>query len=110
MSLPRRTLAMNSKTEDFPTPVSPTRTIVYDAFALFFDVVMTPSLRDSTLLEKMVRTIAKVLLLTYLIVGVLSSSLELETFSPSARILLPGLAIVLVDTAERTSSLEEPSE
>src|SRR5258706_11969601 len=57
MSLPERTLAMNSKAEDFPTPVSPTRRMVYDIFALFFDVLMIPFLRDSTSLEKMFRKI-----------------------------------------------------
>src|SRR5258706_7923960 len=51
MSLPARTLAMNSKNEDFPTPVSPTRRMVYCLFALVFDVLMIPFLRDSTLLE-----------------------------------------------------------
>ena len=40
MLLPLRTLAMNSNTDDFPTPVSPTRRVVYDLFALFFDVLM----------------------------------------------------------------------
>ena len=42
---------MSSKTEDFPTPVSPTRRMVYDAFVLFFDILITPFLRDSTSLE-----------------------------------------------------------
>ena len=42
---------MNSSAEDFPTPVSPTRMIVYDVSALAFDVMMTPCLRSSTLLE-----------------------------------------------------------
>ena len=56
MSLPARTLAINSTTEDFPTPVSPTRTIVYDAVALFFDVLIIPFLRDSTSLKNRVRT------------------------------------------------------
>jgi len=58
MSLPAKTLARNSKTEDFPTPVSPTRRIVYGAFALFFDVLTIPLLRDSTSLDNRVRTIA----------------------------------------------------
>jgi len=49
---------MSSKTEDFPTPDSPTRRIVYGAFALFFDVLTIPSLRDFTSLEKRVSTIA----------------------------------------------------
>jgi len=43
---------MSSKTEDFPTPVSPIRRMVYDAFVLFFDILITPFLRDSTLLER----------------------------------------------------------
>ncbi len=40
MSLPARTLAVRYKTKVFPTPVSPTRKIVYGAFALFFDVMI----------------------------------------------------------------------
>ena len=47
---------MSSKNEDFPTPVSPRRTTVYGAFALFFDVLMIPFLRDSTSLRGRVRT------------------------------------------------------
>ena len=42
---------MNSKTEDFPTPVSPTRRTVYGALALCFDILMVPFLRDSTSVE-----------------------------------------------------------
>ena len=42
--------------EDFPTPVSPTRRMVYGVISLFFDVLMIPFLRDSTSLENMVRT------------------------------------------------------
>ena len=49
---------MNSMTEDFPTPVSPTRRMVYDLFALFIDVLMIPFLRDSTSLEKKIRKIS----------------------------------------------------
>jgi len=49
---------MSSKSEDFPTPVSPTRMIVYDAFAGSVCVLMIPRLRDSTLLENKVRDIA----------------------------------------------------
>jgi len=56
MSFPIRVLAINSKTEDFPTPVSPTRRMVYGEFALFFDALMIPFLRDSTSLENTVRT------------------------------------------------------
>ena len=43
---------MSSKTEDFPTPVSPTRRMVYGVFVLFFDVLIIPFLRDSTSLKK----------------------------------------------------------
>jgi hypothetical protein len=57
MSYPNRTLAMNSKKEDFPTPVSPTRRRVNITFVSFFDVLMIPSLSASMLLEKTVRTI-----------------------------------------------------
>ena len=49
---------MSSKTEECPTPVSPTRKIVYGAFALFFDVMTTPFLTDFTLLEKTVGMIS----------------------------------------------------
>jgi len=49
---------MSSKSDDFPTPVSPTRRIVYDAFAGSARVLMIPFLRDSTLLENKVRAIA----------------------------------------------------
>ena len=56
MSFPIRILAINSKTEDFPTPVSPTRRMVYGAFALFLDVLIIPFLRDSTSLEGTVST------------------------------------------------------
>ena len=49
---------MSSKTEDFPTPVSPTRRMVYGAFALCLDVLMVPFLSDSTLLENAVSTSA----------------------------------------------------
>jgi len=45
---------MSSMIEDFPTPVSPTRRMVYDLFA---DVLIIPFLRDSTSLEKMIRRI-----------------------------------------------------
>ena len=56
MSLPAKTLAIKHKTEVFPTPVSPIRTIVYGAFALFFDMVTIPLSRDSMLLLKTIRT------------------------------------------------------
>jgi len=51
--------------EDFPTPVSPTRRMLYDLFA---DVLIIPFLRDSTSLEKMIRGVAskKLLYVTYL--------------------------------------------
>ena len=42
---------MSSRVEDFPTPVSPTRRMVYGVSALFFDVLMIPCLRSSALLE-----------------------------------------------------------
>ena len=64
---------MSSRAEDFPTPVSPMRRMVYGAFASFFDVLMIPCLRLSTLLE-----IRSVLMhqrgcCNYLTVGVLHS-------------------------------------
>ena len=46
---------MSSKTEDFPTPVSPTRRMVYGGVAVFFDVLMIPFLRDCTSLKNGVR-------------------------------------------------------
>ena len=49
---------MNSTAVDFPTPVSPTRRMVYDLFVLFFDVLMIPFLRDSASLEKRFRKIS----------------------------------------------------
>jgi len=101
---------MRYRTKVFPTPISPTRTIVYGTFALFFDVVMMPLLRDATMLEKTVRAIAKMIIVTYLVVMVLSSSSELETFSSSAWTFPPGPKMVLVDAAEKASSLEESSE
>jgi len=66
---------MSSKTEDFPTPISPTTRIVYAAFVLFFDILMTPFLRDATSLEKSIRTIVVAnAVVTYLIDWELSSS------------------------------------
>ena len=50
---------MNSNSEDFPVPVSPTRRMVYGTFSLFFDVLMIPFLRDSTSLGDTVRTDAR---------------------------------------------------
>ena len=44
---------MSCKNEDFPTPVSPARRMV-----MMFDVAMIPFLRDFTLLEELVKTIA----------------------------------------------------
>ena len=42
---------MNSKTEDFPTPVSPTIRMVYGAPTWFFETLMIPFLSDSTSLR-----------------------------------------------------------
>jgi hypothetical protein len=71
---------MNAKTEDFPTPVSPTIRMVYGAFALFFDILMTPLLRDSTSLANTVRTIA-LKTVTYLMVRAKPSSSASKVFS-----------------------------
>ena len=46
---------MYSKNNDFPTPVSPTRRMVYGARAAFFKVLILPFLRDSTSLENTIR-------------------------------------------------------
>ena len=64
---------MNSSAEDFPTPVSPTRRMVYDAFALVFDVLMIPCLRSSTLLEIQSALMHQRGRCNYLIVGTLAS-------------------------------------
>ena len=42
---------MSSTAEDFPTPISPIRRMVYGTSVSFFDVLMIPCLRPSTLLE-----------------------------------------------------------
>ena len=55
MPLPRRTLAINFKSEDFPGPVPPTRRMVYDAFALFFNVLTIPCKRKFSSLGNTVR-------------------------------------------------------
>ena len=66
---------MNSKNDDFPTPVSPTRRIVYGVFAGFVRVLMIPYMRDTNLLENQVRAIApNVSFVTFFIARVLSSS------------------------------------
>ena len=73
---------MNSKTEDFPTPVSPTRRILYGVCASFFDVLMIALLIDSKSLANTIRIIAlKMEVAPYLIVMVLSSSSSSKTFS-----------------------------
>ena len=55
MSLPRRTLAINFKNADFSESVSPTRRILYDAFALFFNVLTIQCLREFTSLGNTIR-------------------------------------------------------
>ena len=47
-----------TRLRSFQPQSSPTRKIVYGAFALFFDVMITPLLRDSMLLDKTVGTIS----------------------------------------------------
>ena len=77
---------MTFKTEDFPTPVILTRGIVYGWFALFSDPLMMPFLRDSTPLGNMIKTpYVEDAVEAYLIVDVLSPSLEFRASSPSAR-------------------------
>src|SRR5258706_5476800 len=109
MSSPIRTLAINSKTEDFPTPVSPTRRIVYGAFALFFDVLMIPFLRDSTSLENKIKhQYTNNVVETYLIVGVLYPSSRIRASSSSGR-AIPAWSSRIVDRLIRkVSSMEEP--
>ncbi len=98
---------MSSKTEDFPTPVSPTSRMVYGLFALFLDILMIPFLRDSTSLENTVISDAsEISLWTYLIIW-MSSSSELATSSSSARISLPGLAILSGEWVESPQELSE---
>jgi len=81
MSLPAKTFATSSKNEDFPTPVSPTRRMVYGAFALFFDVLMIPLLIDSTSLQYGQRYCVGDGVETYLIVGMLFLSWFSKAFS-----------------------------
>ena len=78
---------MSSRAEDFPTPVSPIRRMVYDddAFALVFDVLMIPCWRSSTLLEIQSALMHQRARCNYLIVETLSS------LSPS-KVLLDGRA------------------
>src|SRR5882757_4036663 len=110
MSSPIRTLAINSKTEDFPTPVSPTRRIVYGAFALFFDVLMIPFLRDSTSLENKINDqYTENVVETYLMVGVLYSSSEFRASSSSARSIPAWSSSIFNGLIRKASSLEEPS-
>ena len=72
---------MSSKTEDFPTPVSPTRRTVYGGVAVLFDVLMTPFLRDCTSLETGSELMHKGVVEPYLRVMVLVKS------SPSGAVL-----------------------
>ena len=65
---------MNSNSEDFPVPVSPTRRMLYGALALFFDVLMTPFLRDFISLENTIRPEPMNVAQTYLMVGTPSLS------------------------------------
>lgn len=74
---------MNSNSEDFPVPVSPTRRTVYGALSLFFDVLMIPFLRDLTSLEFCQNTYKKAITGTYLIAGASPSSSEVGV-SPSS--------------------------
>src|SRR5258706_13793055 len=101
---------MSSKTEDFPTPVSPMRRMVYDAFALFVDLLMIPSLRDSTSLENTVRNCAsKGVVGTHLIVGILVLSPTRDLAHSSSGSVLPsGSAKLMVDWLVGFSFLEEP--
>ncbi len=72
--------------------------MVYGLFALFFDVLIIPFLRDSTSLEDtVIFDASEMSLWTYLIVGMLSSS-ERATFSQSTRIFLVGSAMLCMDT------------
>ena len=98
---------MSSKIEDFPTPVSPTRRIV---ISFFFDVLMIPSLRDSTSLESMVRTNAsRIFSQIYLRIWGLSSSSELQTLRYSAGAFPLGQGEMLFRGSEEMFSLEERS-
>ena len=54
---------MNFKTEDFPTPVSPTRRMVC---GVSFDVLIVPFLRDSVSLRNTVRRCGLKDVVTYL--------------------------------------------
>jgi len=76
VSLPLRTLVMNSNSEVFPTPVSPTRTRLYSAFALLLRVLMTPCTRESTSVGN-----TKDVVVTCLRAGVLTSPSSFKAYS-----------------------------
>jgi hypothetical protein len=89
---------MNSKNEDFPTPVSPTRRMVNRTFVSFFDVLMIPSLRASMLLENTVRTYSS---------GYCGNLLESRNGVPITR--LEGVAGGNLDTGRITRAIRYPS-
>jgi len=66
---------MSSKAEDFPTPISPRRRMVYGVF-MSLAVLMIPLLRDTTSLRGTVSTevLRENVVVTYLIVGMSSLS------------------------------------
>ena len=68
--------------------------MVYGAFVLFFDVLMTPFLRDSTSLGKTVRIVASIegvlVIVPYLIVSLLPSSQASSNGPAPAELLLEG--------------------
>ena len=103
MSLPRRTLAMYSKTEDLPTPVSPTRRIVHGAFSLII-----PIFRDSMSLYTRSEQNCCVtdVVETHFIIEMLPPSSALSS-SASGLTVLRDPAELLIDVWERTWSLEE---
>src|SRR5258706_11702943 len=101
---------MSSKIEDFPTPVSPMRRMVYGAFALFAELLMIPFLRDSTSLANTVRNCAsKGVVGTHLMVGILIlSPTRGLAYSSSDGVLPSGPAELMVDWLVCFSFLEEP--
>jgi hypothetical protein len=96
---------MNSNSEDFPVPVSPTRRRVYGLFSMFLDVLIIPSLRDSTSLKCTVRPMPENMAGAHLMAGMAPSSSESYVFKFSGA-FLRGSAESLTCSSNGSSPLE----